>query len=233
MRLGSSVLRYTCLPWKDCVQCRWVRVLDFGRADELVSACRGILSAAQRCRAMLYVSCTFQFSHGLRHCWHHGRFSRLTGLVRGEQASSFTTGRFWIWNFVLSLLWLASCKWWRKTEYPVKNTAQTQATGYFSSRYHRMQLFAVVFSVILILNRDSQFFYGRETRSTRVKPPPDHKSLWTCSRASIRIRTGQLWWTKVCLTRVWQQLFPFFWDKTVEFAIQTLQTSLEHYYVYV
>ena len=37
----------------------------------------------------------------------------------------------------------------------------------------------------------------------------------------------------VCLTRVWQSLFPLFCDKTFEFAIQTWQTSLEHYYVYV
>ena len=37
----------------------------------------------------------------------------------------------------------------------------------------------------------------------------------------------------VCLTRVWQSLFPLFCDKTFEFAIQTCQTSLEHYYVYV
>ena len=39
--------------------------------------------------------------------------------------------------------------------------------------------------------------------------------------------------TIVCLTRVWQSLFPLFCDKTFEFAIQTWQTSLEHYYVYV
>ena len=37
----------------------------------------------------------------------------------------------------------------------------------------------------------------------------------------------------VCLTRVWQSLFPLFCVKTFEFAIQTWQTSLEHYYVYV
>ena len=37
----------------------------------------------------------------------------------------------------------------------------------------------------------------------------------------------------VCLTRVWQSLLPLFCDKTFEFAIQTWQTSLEHYYVYV
>ena len=36
----------------------------------------------------------------------------------------------------------------------------------------------------------------------------------------------------VCLTRVWQSLLPLFCDKTFEFAIQTWQTSLEHYYVY-
>ena len=35
------------------------------------------------------------------------------------------------------------------------------------------------------------------------------------------------------LTRVWQSLLPLFCDKTFEFAIQTWQTSLEHYYVYV
>ena len=34
----------------------------------------------------------------------------------------------------------------------------------------------------------------------------------------------------VCLTRVWQ---PLFCVKTFEFAIQTWQISLEHYYVYV
>ena len=38
--------------------------------------------------------------------------------------------------------------------------------------------------------------------------------------------------TIVCLTRVWQPLFPLFCDKTFEFAIQTWQTTLEHYYVY-
>ena len=37
----------------------------------------------------------------------------------------------------------------------------------------------------------------------------------------------------VCPTRVWQSLFPLFCDKTFEFAIQTWQTSLEHYYMYV
>ena len=37
----------------------------------------------------------------------------------------------------------------------------------------------------------------------------------------------------VCLTRVWQSLFQLLCDKTFEFAIQTWQTSLEHYYVYV
>ena len=37
----------------------------------------------------------------------------------------------------------------------------------------------------------------------------------------------------VCLTQVWQSLLPLFCDKTFEFAIQTWQTSLEHYYVYV
>ena len=37
----------------------------------------------------------------------------------------------------------------------------------------------------------------------------------------------------VCLTRVWQSLLPLFCDKTFEFAIQTWQTPLEHYYVYV
>ena len=37
----------------------------------------------------------------------------------------------------------------------------------------------------------------------------------------------------VCLTRVWQPLFPLFGDKTFAFAIQTWQTSLEHYYMYV
>ena len=37
----------------------------------------------------------------------------------------------------------------------------------------------------------------------------------------------------VCLTRVWQSLLPLFCDKTFEFAIQTWQTSLERYYVYV
>ena len=39
--------------------------------------------------------------------------------------------------------------------------------------------------------------------------------------------------TILCLTRIWQSLFPLFCDKTFEFAIQTWQTSLEHYYVYV
>ena len=39
--------------------------------------------------------------------------------------------------------------------------------------------------------------------------------------------------TIVCLTQVWQSLLPLFCDKTFEFAIQTWQTSLEHYYVYV
>ena len=37
----------------------------------------------------------------------------------------------------------------------------------------------------------------------------------------------------VCLTRVWQSLLPLFCDKTFEFTIQTWQTSLDHYYVYV
>ena len=37
----------------------------------------------------------------------------------------------------------------------------------------------------------------------------------------------------VCLTQVWQSLLPRFCDKTFEFAIQTWQASLEHYYVYV
>ena len=37
----------------------------------------------------------------------------------------------------------------------------------------------------------------------------------------------------VCLTQVWQSLLPLFCDKTFEFAIQTWQTSLEQYYVYV
>ena len=37
----------------------------------------------------------------------------------------------------------------------------------------------------------------------------------------------------VCLTQVWQSLLPLFCDKTFEFAIQTWQTSLGHYYVYV
>ena len=37
----------------------------------------------------------------------------------------------------------------------------------------------------------------------------------------------------VCLTRVWQSLFPLFCDNTFEFAIQTWQTSLEHYLVRV
>ena len=37
----------------------------------------------------------------------------------------------------------------------------------------------------------------------------------------------------VCLTQVWQSLLPLFCDKTFEFAIQTWQNSLEHYYVYV
>ena len=39
--------------------------------------------------------------------------------------------------------------------------------------------------------------------------------------------------TIVCLTRVWQSLFPLFCDKMLEFAFQTWRTSLEHYYVYV
>ena len=39
--------------------------------------------------------------------------------------------------------------------------------------------------------------------------------------------------TRVCLTRVCQSLFPLFCDKTFEFAIQTWQTSWEHYYAYV
>ena len=37
----------------------------------------------------------------------------------------------------------------------------------------------------------------------------------------------------ICLTQVWQSLLPLFCDKTFEFAIQTWQTFLEHYYVYV
>ena len=37
----------------------------------------------------------------------------------------------------------------------------------------------------------------------------------------------------VCLTQVWQSLLPFFCDKTFEFSIQTSQTSLEHYTVFV
>ena len=37
----------------------------------------------------------------------------------------------------------------------------------------------------------------------------------------------------VCLTRVWQSLLPLFCDKMLELAIQTWQTYLEHYYVYV
>ena len=37
----------------------------------------------------------------------------------------------------------------------------------------------------------------------------------------------------VCLTQVWQSLLPLFCDKSFDFAIQTWQTSLEHYYVYV
>ena len=37
----------------------------------------------------------------------------------------------------------------------------------------------------------------------------------------------------VCLTRVWQSRLTLFCDRTFEFAIQTWQTSLEHYYVYV
>ena len=45
-------------------------------------------------------------------------------------------------------------------------------------------------------------------------------------------RTRQIG-TIVCLTRVWQSLLPLFCDKTFEFVIQTWQTSLEHYYVYV
>ena len=39
--------------------------------------------------------------------------------------------------------------------------------------------------------------------------------------------------TIVCLTQVWQSLLPLFCDKTFEFAIQTWQTSLENYSVYV
>ena len=42
-----------------------------------------------------------------------------------------------------------------------------------------------------------------------------------------------VWLAIVCLTRVWQPLFPLFCDKTFEFAIQTWQISLDHYYVYV
>ena len=37
----------------------------------------------------------------------------------------------------------------------------------------------------------------------------------------------------VGLTRVWQSLLPLFCGKTFEFAIQTWQPSLEHYYVFV
>ena len=39
--------------------------------------------------------------------------------------------------------------------------------------------------------------------------------------------------TIVGLTRVWQSLLPLFCGKTFEFAIQTWQPSLEHYYVFV
>ena len=55
------------------------------------------------------------------------------------------------------------------------------------------------------------------------------------------MHADQIFWTKnimftvtaiVCLTRVWQSLLPLFCDKTFQFAIQTWQTSLEHYYVY-
>ena len=49
-------------------------------------------------------------------------------------------------------------------------------------------------------------------------------------KKSLRIRTLL---SIVCLTRVWQSLLPLFCDKTFEFTIQTWQTSLEHYYVYV
>ena len=37
----------------------------------------------------------------------------------------------------------------------------------------------------------------------------------------------------VCLTRVWQPLFPPFCIKTFEFGLQRWQISLDHYYVYV
>ena len=50
------------------------------------------------------------------------------------------------------------------------------------------------------------------------------------NRKNVIYRLGAI----VCLTRVWQSLFPLFCDKTFGFAIQTWQTrSLEHYYVFV
>ena len=64
----------------------------------------------------------------------------------------------------------------------------------------------------------------RKTASGYGHQPPAGSGLQRCGRYKGSI---------VCLTRVWQSLLPLFCDKTFEFAIQTWQTSLEHYYVYV
>ena len=53
--------------------------------------------------------------------------------------------------------------------------------------------------------------------------------IWWCMDSARSLSTH----LRVCLTRVWQSLLPLFCDKKFEFAIQTWQTSLEHYYVYV
>ena len=81
-------------------------------------------------------------------------------------------------------------------------------------------------------------------------PCPSHISLRQCS-SSVCVGGGDppcrnltslcyfcsdgtyLYGTIVCLTRVWQSLLPLFCDKTFELAIQTWQTSLEHYYLYI
>ena len=68
--------------------------------------------------------------------------------------------------------------------------------------------------------------------------------MWACCCIwSAVIRPNSTWLlqktqkaffsTIVCLTQVWQSLLPLFCDKTFEFSIQTWQTSLEDYYVYV
>ena len=49
---------------------------------------------------------------------------------------------------------------------------------------------------------------------------------WACTEHPF-------WAIIVCLTQVWQSLFPYFCDKTFEFGIQTWQTLWEHYYMFV